>query len=224
MSPPESQVWLSLSAAPDAVVVTWVTPLGSAAPASIVQYDVTPGGFGRSATGNASSYTDGAYTSGRIHTATMPGLTAGAAYWYHLSGVNATWSATFTFAAPRGVGAIFPYRLGVVGDLGQTNNSNATIFAILGATPRVDSVVIAGDLSYADGARQRWWRAPAYAAVAAAALAAEAAAANHAHPARLAPSRVQVTSRAGTPLAASRSRSRAPSRSWWLPETTSSSR
>jgi len=82
----------------------------------------------------------------------MPSLVPGTQYWYRVSGVNATWSPSFTFVAPRGVGAaILPYRLAVIGDLGQTNNSNATVYAILGSSPAADSVVIAGDLSYADG-------------------------------------------------------------------------
>ena len=150
-------MWLNLGAQPDSTVVTWITPLGALAPSSVVQFDTTPTGFSRSASGNASSYTDGAYTSGRIHIATMPGLLLGATYWYRLSGVNATWSPTFTFTAPRGVGAgVVPYRLALIGDLGQTNNSNATIFSVLNGSPRADSVVIAGDLSYADGEQPRW--------------------------------------------------------------------
>ena len=62
-----------------------------------------------------------------------------------------------SFTSSRGVGRdVVPYRLGLVGDLGQTNFSNATIQHLLSSSPRVDSVVIAGDLSYADGDQPRW--------------------------------------------------------------------
>lgn len=48
----------------------------------------------------------------------------------------------------------FPYRLGLIGDLGQTENSASTLQHLAGQN--VDSVMFVGDLSYADGLQPRW--------------------------------------------------------------------
>ena len=56
-----------------------------------------------------------------------------------------------------------PTSLALVGDLGQTENSTKTMHHILKATqvlagdvPPVSALLIAGDLSYADGDPHRW--------------------------------------------------------------------
>jgi hypothetical protein len=46
------------------------------------------------------------------------------------------------------------FRLGLVGDLGQTENSLDTLQHM--EVLRPDSVILAGDLSYADGYQPRW--------------------------------------------------------------------
>lgn len=45
-------------------------------------------------------------------------------------------------------------RLGVVGDLGQTSDSVETLAHLTVSSP--DSVILVGDLSYADGDHERW--------------------------------------------------------------------
>ncbi|KDD71970.1 hypothetical protein H632_c4075p0, partial [Helicosporidium sp. ATCC 50920] len=67
------------------------------------------------------------------------------------------WSPTRSFVAPPAPGHL-PYRLGVVGDLGQTEDSLETLTHV--QKSRSDSVMCVGDLSYADGDQSRWdsWR------------------------------------------------------------------
>jgi hypothetical protein len=60
-----------------------------------------------------------------------------------------------SFVSSPGVGAIFPYTFGVIGDLGQTAYSADTIAHVL-ANPAVDSAFLTGDVSYADGDQPRW--------------------------------------------------------------------
>lgn len=175
------QIWINYGATPDSMVIGWLT---NSTAESMVQFDVrtvltksapnlctnsidcssnllvvqtNPNGFGFNATGNATQYTSGSYTSGYIHRVTLTGLQANTQYTYRVGGQSTGWSSAMTFTSNVGVGAsLFPYRFGVIGDLGQTNNSNATIWHVLSATPTVQSVFITGDLSYADGFQPRW--------------------------------------------------------------------
>jgi hypothetical protein len=137
------QFWLAFGAQPDAMTITWLT---ANADASTVKYGVN-GQLTNTATGTSSTYTTGGYTSGYIHIATMTSLTAGAEYSYAVGGAST--SAVMTFTAPRGVGAVYPFKLGAIGDLGQTAYSNSTIFHTLGGAP--DVAFITGDLSCASG-------------------------------------------------------------------------
>merc|ERR1712048_976848 len=59
----------------------------------------------------------------------------------------------FNFTMPS-ESAVFPFTFGVTADIGQTAVSNASFGALLEMAP--DAVLIAGDLSYADGYFPRW--------------------------------------------------------------------
>ena len=144
------QFWLALGAAPDSVVVSWLT---ATADDSTVKFG-TGGSLSQTATGTSSTYTTIGYTSGHIHIVTLAGLTLGASYSYQVGGATAGFSATMTFTAPTGVGAVYPFKLAAIGDLGQTANSNSTIFHVIGSDS--DVAFITGDLSYADGDQPRW--------------------------------------------------------------------
>jgi hypothetical protein len=64
-------------------------------------------------------------------------------------------SQEFSFVSPPPVGAgALPYRLAVIGDLGQTPNSLSTLEHLEVNDP--GSVIDVGDLSYADGFQPRW--------------------------------------------------------------------
>ena len=144
------QISINYGATVDAFTVNWVT---ASAGDSTVQYG-TSATFGSTATGTSSSYKFGSYTSGFIHTATITGLNPKTKYYYQCGGASSGWSSTSTFTS-NSVGLEFPYTFGVLGDVGQTANSNNTMHHVL-SNPTVRSTFITGDISYADSDQPRW--------------------------------------------------------------------
>jgi len=92
------------------------------------------------------------YTSPTIHNVALPALSSAAEYEYRIGGER-----TFAFRTPPAAGAE-RVTFGVVGDLGQTLNSTATIAGLRAAAAAgsIDTLLHAGDLSYADGNGYRW--------------------------------------------------------------------
>ena len=201
------QFWLSLGSDPASMTITWLTANSDA---STVKFGVN-GQLTNTVTGTASTYTIGSYTSGYIHIATMTGLTAGADYSYQVGGAST--SAVMTFTAPRGVGAVYPFKLGAIGDLGQTAYSNSTVFHTLSGSP--DVAFITGDLSCAS----KYCR---HSPARVSALTAPCSNYPPAHCAFFASQTQTVTSRCGIPSAVSSPLSRPPSLSWSAPVTTRS--
>ena len=106
---------------------------------------------------NVGSYMNPAeiYTSPLVHTVVLRGLAAGASYGYRVDGD----ARAFSFTMPPD-GPAFPFTLGLTADIGQTNVSRANA-AVLRRTmgtaqPYAGVVLLAGDLSYADGYLPRW--------------------------------------------------------------------
>lgn len=136
-----------------------------------------------SATGKFTCYEADDYLSGALHSATMGAgaggpLIPGQLYSYSVGSPSLdAWSSVRTFLAPASPDAgSLPYRIAVVGDLGQTENSAATLERMRAvsdfdtggggrrlvrdgddkpATPP-GHVLNVGDLSYADGFQPRW--------------------------------------------------------------------
>lgn len=101
------------------------------------------------------------YVSGAMHHVVVGSgeegpLNASSTYFYRVGDPLRSWSEEFSFVVPKEFyqQGGFPYRLGLVGDLGQTKQSAQTIEHI--AHSRPDSVLNVGDLSYADGEQPRW--------------------------------------------------------------------
>lgn len=137
-----------------------------------------------SAVGKFTCYEADDYLSGALHSATMGAgaggpLIPGQLYSYSVGSPSlGAWSSVRTFLAPASPDAgSLPYRIAVVGDLGQTENSAATLermkavsdFGDNGGTLVRDEggdddrpatppghVLNVGDLSYADGYQPRW--------------------------------------------------------------------
>ena len=100
------------------------------------------------------------YTSGEIHSVELPGLTPNTKYTYSCGSDTAQ---TFSFKTPPAVGATASLKIAVVGDLGQTENSSATVDMMEAelSAGNVDLILHAGDLSYADGNGYRCASSPA---------------------------------------------------------------
>ena len=147
------QLWVAYGATPDAITISWLSSAAGAQ--SLVRYDTTPGTFAHSATGSAKTYTCGSYTSGDIHQVALTGLPLATRIYYKVGDDSTGASSERSFVTSPGVGAKYPYTFGVIGDLGQTDNSNSTMNHVLAAA-HVDSVFLTGDVSYADSDQPRW--------------------------------------------------------------------
>ena len=76
---------------------------------------------------------------------------------FYRVGDGTTWSTERRFVAPAAVGPeSYPYTLGVVADVGESADANATMTHLLKAAPRIDSLIIAGDIAYANGNGPVW--------------------------------------------------------------------
>ncbi|CAL8468194.1 g7733 [Coccomyxa elongata] len=125
--------------------------------ASIVQYSLTAGGPYLSVSGSARSYIqtyihDGAtYVSNLFHHVHLTNLPYGQPIYYKCGDPATELSKEFTLLLPNSLKPktfTYPMRLGIVADIGQTQNSSVTYQHLVANKP--DTVIFLGDLSYAD--------------------------------------------------------------------------
>jgi len=153
MTAPE-QVHIAMGSNYSQMVIAWVTE----GPAnSTVIFGKDKDNLTQTSTGNSSSYTrhQDQYTSGEIHSVMLKDLEPETTYFYQVGDVTEE-SRVFSFRTAPPVGPSVPYSFSVVGDLGQTQHSRDTIHHIEADPDVTDMVLIAGDLSYADGYQPRW--------------------------------------------------------------------
>ena len=95
------------------------------------------------------------YTSGALHSVQLTSLTPATKYEYRVK--DDPDGRTFGFTSPPAAGSK-TITFGVVGDLGQTTNASETVDGLHAALDNatIDAVLLAGDLSYADGDHYRW--------------------------------------------------------------------
>ncbi|CAN6335265.1 unnamed protein product [Urochloa humidicola] len=130
-----------------AMTVSWVTP--DAEGNSTVLYGLAADKLDRAAEGTTTRYTFYNYTSGFIHHCTLTGLDHATKYYYAVGlGGDDTARRTFWFTTPPAPNPDAPLRLGLIGDLGQTSDSNSTLSHY--EEHPGDAVLFVGDLSYAD--------------------------------------------------------------------------
>lgn len=130
-----------------AMTVSWVT--ASEPGSSTVRYgrgSPDPRKMKLSARGTRTRYSYVNYTSGFIHHCTLTGLKHGAKYYYAMGFGHTVRS--FSFTVPPKPGPDVPFKFGLIGDLGQTFDSNSTLshYESNGGA----AVLFVGDLSYAD--------------------------------------------------------------------------
>jgi len=142
------QFWINYGFTPDVMVIGYITSDMTAA--STVKYGTSSGSYPNVVSGNSTSYTYGKYKSGLIHHVWLTGLAANTKYYYQ-AGSDSAWSKEFSFTSSPGVGANIPYTFAVVADIGENANANSTITHVLASADSIDSVIIAGDISYASG-------------------------------------------------------------------------
>ncbi|ERN01269.1 hypothetical protein AMTRI_Chr03g53420 [Amborella trichopoda] len=127
------------------VIVSWVTP--SEPGSNTVLYWTANDKHKYHAEGHVRKYKFYNYTSGFIHHCTLRNLKIDTQYYYEV-GIKHTMR-QFSFRTPPKVGPDVPYTFGLIGDLGQSFDSNRTL-AHYESNPNGQTVLYVGDLSYAD--------------------------------------------------------------------------
>ncbi|KAF4358298.1 hypothetical protein CsatB_008798 [Cannabis sativa] len=128
------------------VIVSWVTP--DEPGSSTVLYWSEKSQLKNSAEGIVLTYKYFNYTSGYIHHCSIYDLEFDTKYYYEVGIGNST--RKFWFRTPPSVGPDVPYTFGLIGDLGQTHDSNRTLTHYELNPVKGQALLFVGDLSYAD--------------------------------------------------------------------------
>ncbi|KAF8013513.1 hypothetical protein BT93_I1376 [Corymbia citriodora subsp. variegata] len=128
------------------VIVSWVTQ--DEPGSSEVLYWSENSEHKKTAKGKVYRYEFYNYTSGYIHHCTLKKLTYNTKYYYEV-GIGHTVQ-QFWFITPPEVGPDVPYTFGLIGDLGQSFDSNLTLTHYEHNPLKGQTVLFVGDLSYAD--------------------------------------------------------------------------
>ncbi|KAK2379641.1 hypothetical protein P8452_36051 [Trifolium repens] len=129
-----------------AVIVSWVTE--DEPGSNAVRYWSENSKHKKLATGKIVTYRYFNYTSGFIHHATIRNLKYDTKYYYEVGLGNTT--RQFWFTTPPEIGPDVPYTFGLIGDLGQSYDSNTTLSHYELNPTKGQTVLFVGDLSYAD--------------------------------------------------------------------------
>lgn len=129
-----------------AMIVSWVTM--SEPGSRSVQYWSENSKRKEQAEGSVTTYKFYNYTSGYIHHCTIKNLEFDTKYYYEVGIGHST--RKFWFVTPPKVGPDVPYTFGLIGDLGQTYDSNKTLTHYEKNPRKGKTVLYVGDLSYAD--------------------------------------------------------------------------
>ncbi|KAL2249775.1 purple acid phosphatase 2-like isoform X1 [Sesamum indicum] len=128
------------------VIVSWITP--DEPGSNSVLYWPANSRIKKTAHGVVVKYTYYNYTSGYIHHCTIKNLDYDTKYYYELGAGNVT--RQFWFLTPPQPGPDVPYTFGLIGDLGQTYDSNRTLTHYELNPVKGQTLLFVGDLSYAD--------------------------------------------------------------------------
>ncbi|CAL1384100.1 unnamed protein product [Linum trigynum] len=140
------------------VIVSWITP--DEPGSNIVLYWAEGNAKQKSQSeGTVLQYKYTNYTSGYIHHCTIKGLEFETKYYYEV-GIGSKSKRQFWFTTPPKPGPDVPYTFGLIGDLGQTYDSNTTVDHYMSNSMNPQTLLFVGDLSYADayplGDNSRW--------------------------------------------------------------------
>ncbi|KAK0576389.1 hypothetical protein LWI29_016676 [Acer saccharum] len=129
------------------VLVSWVTP-DEPGSNTVIYWAENNATLKKQADGIVLTYNYFNYTSGYIHHCTIKGLEFDTKYYYEVGIGNTT--RQFWFITPPEVGPDVPYTFGLIGDLGQTYDSNRTLTHYELNPAKGKTMLFVGDLSYAD--------------------------------------------------------------------------
>mgnify|MGYP001332669536 CR=1 FL=1 len=147
-----SQIHMAQGKDPSSMVISWVT--NDVVPSKVV-YGLSPHELNYLAQGNASSYqfnswAFGNYTSGQIHHVELTNLIPNTQYFYQIESTQPN-----VFSTGPEPGSPSPLVFGVIGDIGQTTDTEQTI-THLAHSHKIQMILHAGDLAYADCNQKLW--------------------------------------------------------------------
>ncbi|PKI38601.1 hypothetical protein CRG98_041034 [Punica granatum] len=131
----------------NAVIISWVTPKYPRSNRVHYWSEKSPS-HKKHSHGVITFYKYYNYTSGYIHHCTLRHLEFDTKYHYTLGTGHVR--RTFSFTTPPKVGPDVPYTFGIIGDLGQTADSNQTLTHYILNPKKGQTMLFVGDLSYAD--------------------------------------------------------------------------
>jgi acid phosphatase type 7 len=155
------QNFISFINTPDQMSVSWATSCSSS---TVVKWGLSSSSLTNTVSNGIQttySFNGGAYTSPYLHHANLTGLPLATQIYYSVGGDASGMSPVYSFTSHPGYGlqrggSVFS----IVGDLGQTTNSQDTIDHVAAAKSTANTsfvaMVHAGDLSYADSYEPRW--------------------------------------------------------------------
>lgn len=101
------------------------------------------------------------YQSPIIHKANVSGIEPGETCGYTIGTIDdsSTLGSTYSFRQPPAPGRMYPYKVGLVADMGQTSISEQNMQILLDSLESEEHspvIIFGGDLAYADGFLPRW--------------------------------------------------------------------
>jgi len=160
-----SQVHLAMGKTPSTMTIQWATPGSGSASSNVLLSTNSDGTGALQFSGSSSSYsfpvyeTWPAYSSPKIHTVEVTNLNPSTTYYYQCGDVSANQLSGMlsftTLPAPGDHSGMLSF--GVIGDLGMTNDSMATLNHMM-MNPLLSMILHAGDLGYSDCRQPLWDR------------------------------------------------------------------
>jgi len=153
-----SQIHIAQGRNPETMIISWITKNYRG---STVWYGLNKTNLNMIKYGYETSYSFdypnlGLYESGTIHHVELTNLKPSTMYYYICGDISSdTQSDIKMFSTTSHVGSNFPATFGIVGDVGQTNDSQSTIYN-LNNHKDIQIILHAGDLSYADCNQKLW--------------------------------------------------------------------
>ena len=163
-----TQIHIAQGKTPTSMIISWSTPYreGEYAPDSEVRYSMVMSIYNNSAYGDSTSYSftgydyPELYKSNYFHHVTVSNLEPETTYYYIMGDFNKNEiSESYQFTTLSAVGSLpssdKPMVIGILGDLGQTNDSIST-YNHLVANRDIGLIMHVGDLGYADCNQSKW--------------------------------------------------------------------
>ena len=153
MAKPE-QIHMAQGKTPKSMVISWFDQTQSPIQAQVI-YGFTPQKLNQKAQAQSTSYTFNNYTSGQIYHAELLGLNPSTRYYYQCGELVGQSSEIASFTTGPEPGNPSPLIFGVIGDIGQTADTEKTLTHLYKSN-RLDMILHAGDLAYADCEQELW--------------------------------------------------------------------